>query len=185
MLLEHGQAISASSKRIAQWWLGELQEVLVLLWRARWPFAAFALLLFYLSERWEWTVNVTPSLPYRLVIIDKKADTFNRGDLVVFDLGKSVGRLTPDLRLFKIMAGIPGDHVVVEGRNVSLRHADETVEHVGHAYRATQLEPIEAGEIPPGYFYARGTHESSLDSRYRAIGLVKRSAIRGRVYPVF
>jgi conjugal transfer pilin signal peptidase TrbI len=39
--------------------------------------------------------------------------------------------------------------------------------------------------IPPGYFYAKGEHPSSFDSRYRESGLVPFDAVIGVAHPVF
>jgi conjugal transfer pilin signal peptidase TrbI len=44
------------------------------------------------------------------------------------------------------------------------------------------FSPIPEGKIPEGYVFVAGTHEDSLDSRYKEFGLIPVSAIRGKAF---
>ena len=47
------------------------------------------------------------------------------------------------------------------------------------------LQAIEAGVIPPGYYYVRGSSLDSFDSRYRSSGLVRADQIIATLTPLF
>ena len=129
-------------------------------------------------------VNWTPSLPYHVVYIEKHVPV-GRGDLVVFRFeGGEIANHFKGQRFFKRIAGVAGDEITLQGRNIFINGA-----HVGFARSrtpdGTTLEAIELGVIPADRFYVQGTHEMSFDSRYRVNGLVRRDQIIGRATVLF
>lgn len=129
-------------------------------------------------------VNLTPSLPYVLAVLERGVP-IRRGDLVVFRF--EGGEIGPYLRgqwFFKRVVGLPDDEVQVHGRNVFV---NATL--VGFAKLRAQsgepLDPIVPGAIPAGRYYVQGTHPDSFDSRYRANGLIRAEQIVGVAHPVF
>ena len=101
--------------------------------------------------------NLTPSLPYSVVWLDRDRPP-SRGDLIVFRFeGEELMQLRKGQRFFKRIVGLPGDAVSVDGRRVLVNGTD-----VGVAKQYTRdghrLEPIAAGVIPPGTYYVQGTH---------------------------
>ena len=131
--------------------------------------------------------NWTPSLPYSVALVQYGPHTLRRGDYIVFAFAGEAQAAYPGLHgqpFFKIVRGMPGDTVTVDGRSVAING-----EIVGlaktHAYDRRPLEPIGATVIPPGQYYVQGTSPDSFDSRYRASGLVRAEQVLGTVVPLF
>ena len=151
---------------------------------ARLWYVYLPLLFFYLWALDHIGVNWTPSLPYHVVYIEKNVSV-GRGDLIVFRFeGGEIANHFKGQRFFKRIAGVAGDEITLQGRNVFINGA-----HVGFARSTTPdrrtLEAIEPGVIPADRFYVQGTHEMSFDSRYRVNGLVRRDQIIGRATVIF
>lgn len=132
--------------------------------------------------------NWTPSLPYHVAVVDYRASSVSRGDLVVYAFGgPAASNAYPGLRrqaFFKRVAGVAGDVVTVHGRDVFVNGV-----HCGrartHTFDRRALSPIEPGVIPPGKVYVMGTGAHSFDSRYREAGLVDVASVAAVVRPVF
>lgn len=131
--------------------------------------------------------NWTPSLPYRMALLQYGPHTLQRGDFIVFAFAGEAQTHYPGLRgqpFFKIVRGVPGDVVTVTGRQVAVNG-----EVVGmaktQAYDHRPLAPIAPTVIPPGHYYVQGTHPDSFDSRYQASGLVRAEQVIGVVVPLF
>lgn len=142
------------------------------------------LLLVYLWALDHIGVNWTPSLPYHLVYIEKQVSV-GRGDLIVFRFeGGEIANHFKGQRFFKRIAGVAGDEIKLQGRNIFINGAP-----VGFArsrtLNGTTLETIEPGFIPANRFYVQGTHEMSFDSRYRVNGLVRSDQIIGKATVIF
>jgi len=151
---------------------------------ARHWYVYLPLLLVYLWALDHIGVNWTPSLPYHVVYVEKDVSV-GRGDLVVFRFeGGEIANHFKGQRFFKRIAGMAGDEITLQGRNVFINGA-----HVGFARSRTPdgrtLEAIEPGVIPDDRFYVQGTHEMSFDSRYRVNGLVRRDQIIGKATVIF
>lgn len=131
--------------------------------------------------------NWTPSLPYRIVLVDHGTAPLVRGDLIVYAFeGEAAKRDYPGLKrqpFFKRIVGVAGDVVSVEGRDVFINGA-----HVGraktHAFDRRPLDPIVPTVIPPGHVYVQGSSADSFDSRYRSSGLVNAADVVTRVRPL-
>ena len=132
--------------------------------------------------------NWTPSLPYKVAVVDYGSALLARGDLVVYSFEGPAGQgAYPGLRhqaLFKRVAGVAGDVVTVQGRDVFVNGA-----LVGraktHAFDRRPLEPIAPTVIPAGQLYVQGTSIDSFDSRYSLSGLVRVQDVRAKVIPIF
>ena len=131
--------------------------------------------------------NWTPSLPYRVALVQYGPHALHRGDYIVFAFDGDAQADYPGLRgqpFFKIVRGLPGDSVTVNGRVVAING-----EVVGtaktRAFDRRPLDPIAATVIPPGHYYVQGTSADSFDSRYRASGLVRAEQVLGTVVPLF
>ena len=131
--------------------------------------------------------NWTPSLPYKVALVDFRSSSIDRGDLVVYAFEGPAGeKAYPGLRhqaLFKRVAGIAGDVVTVQGRDVFVNGV-----LVGraktHAFDHRLLDPIAPTVIPAGHLYVQGTSPDSFDSRYSLSGLVRVQDVRSRVIPL-
>lgn len=131
--------------------------------------------------------NWTPSLPCRVALLQYGPNALKRGDYVVFAFDGEAQARYPGLRgqpFFKIVRGLPGDRITVEGRTVSVNGVPVGVAKT-HTFDRRPLETITPMVIPPDHFYVQGTNPDSFDSRYRASGLVRANQVLGRVVPIF
>lgn len=148
---------------------------------------AYTRLFFDATPRVPVLFNWTPSLPYTVALLHSGKPPLRRGDFIVFAFAGDGVRHYPGLAgqpFFKIVRGLPGDRVSVDGREVLING-----EPVGfaktHAFDRRPLEPIAAGVIPPGRYYVQGLSPDSFDSRYRESGLVRLEQVIGVVDPIF
>lgn len=135
-----------------------------------------------LSERWMLAVNLSESLPGRVLLVRKGAKPC-LGAVAVFrlapGLASSLGH--PEGVLWaKRVAGLPGDRVSVsEGGTVSVagRPAGRAQPRSSSGRRLHPLADVQ--EVPEGFLFVSGEHEDSLDSRYREFGLVPAADVIG------
>ena len=166
-------------RRFAEW--RDLARFL----RRHWIISTVVLVLYLAAKHWLW-VNVTPSLPYRLVWLEYGAQP-QRGDLMVFRFS---GEPLPGMGyvdgvpFFKRVAGLPGDRIEVEARVVSVAGV-----RVGYAKPHTRegqrLDPIAAGVVPEGYLFGQADSDDSFDSRYAQSGLVPMTRVVGVAHVIF
>lgn len=131
--------------------------------------------------------NWTPSLPYVVAVVQYGAHPLQRGDYIVFAFAGEARVAYPGLDaqpFFKIVRGLPGDRITVEGRAVAI-NGDVVGQAKTHTHDRQALEPILAAVIPAGHYYVQGTSPDSFDSRYRASGLVRADQVLGTVIPLF
>ena len=132
-------------------------------------------------------VNLTPSLPYRIALLQHGPHTLQRGDFIVFSFAGEAQSRYPGLRgqpFFKIVRGLPGDTVTVADRQEAVNGENVGIAKA-HAYDHRPLAPIAPTIIPPGHYYVQGTSPDSFDSRYRDSGLVRAEQVIGVVVPLF
>ena len=166
-------------RRLAEW--RDLARFL----RRHWFISTVVLVLYLAAKHWLW-VNVTPSLPYRLVWLEYGAQP-QRGDLMVFRFS---GEPLPGMGyvdgvpFFKRVAGLPGDRIEVVARIVSVAGV-----RVGYAKPHTRegqrLDPIAAGVVPEGYLFGQADSDDSFDSRYAQSGLVPMTRVVGVAHVIF
>jgi len=131
--------------------------------------------------------NWTPSLPYKVALLHSSRYALHRGDFIVYAFAGDGARDYPGLAgqpFFKIVRGLPGDRISVDGREVRINGVPVGVAKT-HAFDRRPLAPIAAGIIPPGCYYVQGLSPDSFDSRYRQSGLVRAEQVIGVVDPIF
>lgn len=131
--------------------------------------------------------NWTASLPSHVAVLRPGTTPLQRGDHVVFTFDGDAQTTYPGLRgqpFFKVVRGVPGDRISVDGRTVAINGEPVGVAKT-HAFDRRPLEPIGPVVIPADHYYVQGTGPDSFDSRYRSSGLVRASQILGRVMPIF
>lgn len=131
--------------------------------------------------------NWTPSLPYRVALMQYGPHKLQRGDHIVFAFDGEARANYPGLSrqpFFKIVRGLPGDVVTVTGRTVAVNGQTVGIAKT-HAFDRRPLDPIAPTVIPPGHYYVQGTSADSFDSRYRSSGLVRAEQVLGTVVPLF
>ncbi len=138
-------------------------------------YAAFA-------QRFELSINVSESLPGVLYLVEK-GKLPSKGEYASFYYPSDF--IYPKgVRFLKRVVGVEGD--VVHARS---HHFYVNDQEVGYALGATSTgKPIQEnsfdGVIPAGHYYVKGDHPLSLDSRYRACGLITDQMIVGRGFRV-
>ncbi|MDP2762196.1 MAG: signal peptidase I [Sideroxyarcus sp.] len=151
----------------------------------RYGFAYIALLFGYwaFSMKYEFNLNLSNSLRGTLYLVEKRSLP-SRNDYAAF-LYQSDFIYSKNARFLKRVVGVGGD--TVESKNHQFFVNGKPV---GTALPVTTTGlPIEEsdfkGVIPPGHYYVMGDHPKSLDSRYKAVGLVLNQMILGRGYRLF
>lgn len=131
--------------------------------------------------------NWSASLPYYVAWLSRDLAGLTRGDFVLYAFAGTAVADYPGLRdqpFFKRVAGLPGDPIRVEGRNVFVAG-----EYVGFAkfrtFDGRPLSPIAASRVPQGFLYVAGDSIDSFDSRYEEAGLVRIASLIGKVSPWF
>jgi conjugal transfer pilin signal peptidase TrbI len=148
---------------------------------------AYARLFFDPTPRIPIFFNWTASLPSRVAVLQATDVSLQRGDHIVFAFDGQAQDVYPGLRgqpFFKVVRGLPGDRITVQGRVVSVNGTPVGVAKT-HTFDRRPLEPISPTVIPPDHFYVQGTSPDSFDSRYSASGLVRSGQVLGRVVPIF
>jgi len=144
-------------------------------------------------------INYTDSLPHHAYITIKGSGwNLKRGDYAVFGFPNEnpASPFRKGDHLVKIVAGVPGDTVVVdENGTVRILSQDQPgLAKLGgfpagiakpYSKSGRALDPIKGGVIPDGYYYMYAPHTDSLDSRYSMVGLVNQSLIHGVTLPIF
>ena len=149
-------------------------------------FLGFVVAMMLFQQFFQIGFNFSNSLPGTVYLVVKNQNDISdlkRGDNVAFVWqGEFYARGT---KFMKQVAGLPGDTVTKKGREFFINDKS-----VGLA-KDTSLEgkPLEEnhfeGMIPMPYFWVKGTHKDSLDSRYEMAGLVGSGQIIGKAYRIF
>ena len=181
MLMRTAQA---SRPGFARRRLAECRELARFL-RRNWIATAVVVLLYAAAKHWLW-INISPSLPYHLVWLERGAVP-QRGELMLYRFSGEVlagADALKALPLFKRTVGLPGDVIRVEDRVVSVGEV-----RIGYARERSRsglsLDPIAPGVIPAGYLFAQADAPDSFDSRYAQSGLVPIGSVLGVAHPIF
>lgn len=111
----------------------------------------------------------------QLTIIDKRADSFKRGDVIIFYCPSL------DLSLVKRIIAIPGDTVLIENGNVFVNGAKSPHVNGSVDFGGTAVSGLALNE--ESFFVLGDNYTQSKDSRYEEIGCVRRENIIGRLIP--
>ena len=102
------------------------------------------------------------------------------GDLCVVEYKTQDGKTQT---LVKYLAGTAGETVTMWNGDIFVNHK----RYIGKPNNRRLMPICFEGEevtIPEGYVFVAGTHEDSLDSRYKEFGFVKVSDIKGKAMPL-
>ena len=144
-----------------------------------------ALILGYatFASRYEFSVNVSVSLPGTLYLVEK--GTLPTRDEYASFYYPSDFIYPKGTRFLKRVVGIPGDvvqskshHFFVNGKPVGVAMSTTSA---GKHIQENDFE----GVIPAGHYYVMGEHPLSLDSRYKVVGLLSNQAMVGRGFRLF
>ncbi len=141
--------------------------------------AAIALGAPALASRYLLLRNVSDSLPGTWFLVVRGSEP-RCGDLFSFSLPPGQSRLA-GVRMLKIALGCGGSLIEAADGAVWIDGA-----RVGQLQRQTAggraLEPVSRTLLQPGQLFGWAPHASSLDSRYRYIGVIEADWIDGRAF---
>ena len=131
------------------------------------------------------SVTLTPSLSHRIYWLVSSPERVGRGDYVLFrsrDLTARMG-LTKTEEMLKVVGCNEGDILTVTGDKKFSCNGEYLVRAKDVSLKGVPLQHfVFNGKIPTGYMFVMGQHRDSYDSRY--FGLVEKSRIRARAYPL-
>jgi len=135
-----------------------------------------------------YSVHVDPqvrtSFPFRLWVLDEGDTAVGLGDYVAFHSDERQAKYFPaGTPLVKRVMAVPGDHVVVHGRDIWING-----QWVEALYLTDFLgKPLSAFArdftVPPHHYWVMATSPYSYDSRYW--GTISQSEIIGQGYPIW
>lgn len=151
--------------------------------RRWWAYGIAAAAFAWCGTHYRLALNMSNSLPQSMYLVVLGSQPTGVGDFVAFEWQREQF-YRRDWTFVKRVAGLPGQTVTVNGRNVYIDGKP-----VGYAKTVSShgvpLEPIHPGVIPHGYIYAAASHTDSLDSRYSVTGLIQSTRIVGKAYAIF
>ncbi len=153
-----------------------------LYWGGCLGFTGLAFLIFGSCTWFEYTINMTSSLPGTIYVVHKRG-AVSKGDLVAYRW--QGGATYPKDTLFiKQVSGVAGDSVKVVGKEfwVNERYIGVAKEK---SLAGVPLQPADGGSIKEGEIFVSTPHKDSLDSRYKLSGNIKTANIVGRAYEIF
>lgn len=116
---------------------------------------------------------LTDSLDHHWFVLKKHPtlDSIQLGDYVHFKNTRLNGWV------IKKVVGRSGDSIVIKEGVMTVNA--EKLKLVHQDSQGKRLKTLKNRVIPKGYFFVKGTHEKSFDSRYEDFGLVAYSDIKG------
>lgn len=183
--------LNSISKQVPSWnqFVSDSRSFGLMAWvhlRTHWlTYLALWLLWVVTTANYRIGINETVSLPQSVFWIHKNEQP-TKGDYVAFEVPTEAKKHFKDPKaiLAKIVVGVEGDRVTVKDRLVSV---NGTV--VGLAkeksLKGEPLEPIKEQIVGAGQLYVMGLHKDSLDSRYSMVGLVSKSSVVGKAFPLW
>jgi len=155
-----------------------------------WPALAIGLLISMVAIKFTITINMTPSLPFRVAIIERGSWPQKVGDLLAYR-SNGTGPVPAGIVLIKRVVGMPGDSVVCEAsaevryqcidvvRTRSGLVTRQPVRHLSRSFHPLERGPV--GVIPDMHFHVGGDHQDSFDSRYALMGWIRADQVVGKV----
>lgn len=134
-----------------------------------------------IRETTEFSINRSESLPQKVFLIVKKLP-FKKGDLIAVKGHQT--KYYPRITFIKRVVGFPGDKITYQGNHFFINRM-----HQGELLKETSfgepLAPLKYKIIPQGYFFIKGDHKRSFDSRYQEFGLVREEHLIGRAFGIW
>lgn len=178
MLSSKGKAMTAYIAHVYEDRLPEKSRIVL----RKSAYMAFTIILTYLilSPFIGLSWNITKSLPGHLYVYVKFMEP-GLSDVAAFVPPKNPYYTRTNF--IKIVRGIPGDVVTIEGRDFyinGLRVGTAKPQSMG----GDDLPLGESGVIPEGKYFLWTSHPDSFDSRYGYIGFVDEEAFLGRAFRI-
>lgn len=161
--------------------LGRELMASILRWKWVWLAGVGSLLTF--SHFFTIGFNATESLPHVMYLVMKQDRHIERGDYITFRWHGG-GPYGKGVSFTKIVRGIPGDEVTVQGRSFYV-NGEFVATAKTHARTGQPLQLGPTGVIPPGRYLVFAPNPDSLDSRYALTGWIAEEQVVGRAVPLF
>lgn len=151
--------------------------------RRKWIWIAGIAALLGFSHFFTLGINASKSLPETAYLVFKKDHDIKSGNYVSFHWHGG-GPYKKGVSFTKIVRGVPGDEVTMQGRDVYINGVYiSTAKPRATTGQILELGPV--GKIPPGHFYVHAPNPDSLDSRYAITGWIAEEQIIGKAKPLF
>ena len=149
-------------------------------WMIGFLIASVALVI--LHQHYQLSINLTPSLPYKIFLINKNEQP-RRGQLIAFKWKGGLG-YAPGVTMIKKVIAQGGD--VIQRRGYDFYIDLDYFVHVNpQILQQKKLDLAASGIVKPDQYFVLATHPTSLDSRYRQFGNVQQHEVIGRAYPIW
>ncbi len=122
-------------------------------------------------------INYTNSLPEKLYISGPIGEIKRQDYVSFFHQQKEVP-------LLKKVLGLPGDKIEMRLDRIFVNEQD-CGKVLTHSKSGLPLHAIHLEKVSEGHVFVGASHPESFDSRYEEFGLVKISAIREKLWPLF
>ena len=171
--------------RSPKWWLKGLSKALL-------AFVVVYLPIHWFSANYRFAFDMIEGvncLPETFFLIDLNDQNVGRGDYVAFRTEQMEPFYENGTTAIKILAGVPGDRVVVDANGATVNeHYWGPLHHVRAEGRLTELGKTVADytrslDVPEGEMWMMAPHERSYDSRYW--GTIQADQVIGHVIPLF
>ena len=133
------------------------------------------------------SVTITPSLTKRVFWINHNPDHVGHGDYVLFayrneTIANVLGKRSEDM--MKIIGCDEGETLTVDENKSFYCNGEYLVKAKDRSLKGVPLPQfVYNGAIPAGFMFVMGQHRDSYDSRY--FGLLEKSRVRAKAYPIF
>ena len=136
----------------------------------------------FIQRHYQFALNLTPSLPYKLFLIKKGAPA-KRGDLVAFQWKGGLGYVA-GVTMIKRIAATGGEMVVRDGQTFFV-NGDAVASAIERTKAGKTIQAAAGGRVPDGQLFVVANHPASLDSRYADFGTVSKREVIGRAYAIW
>jgi conjugal transfer pilin signal peptidase TrbI len=168
-----------------RWWLIGLTKACVALAIIYVPLSAFASHYRIVYD----SIKGANCLPYSVFLVDLRDRAVERDEYVAFVSMQMEPFYQNGTLAVKLVAGVPGDHVTVNAKGVSVngRYMGSLL-HLQDGERlwrmGRRVDEVERDEqVPVGHLWMMGTNPRSYDSRYW--GYIQKSQVVGRAIPLW
>ena len=139
--------------------------------------------LYVFAHHWRVSINVTPSLPGHVYLIDLMDKTPVKDRLIAFR-AENMAPIPDDVTVIKLVKGVADDVITVIDREVHV-NGEFVAKAKSRAMSGEALEVIASQTIAKGSFFVWAPHPDSFDSRYQTPGLISTHQIIGTARELF
>lgn len=139
------------------------------------------------------SVNISPSLPYKVFFVNKSKNKINNiknGDFIQF-INKDA-KYYNGVKITKQVLAKSGDNLVINlfdeiNNNIqgTIIYKDKTLNVKYKTSKGTRVYINDISTLPKDKYFVVGYDENSFDSRYKEFGLIDKKEVIGVAKPLF